>query len=128
MGASPDPKDLAKLSFIDYTHDEAASVVGWRIRASARFERWYARLADDKARRLVSDRIERLVQGHLGDTRGWGGGIWELRIHYGPGLRVYFAYLEERVILLLGGGAKRGQRADVELARTTYATQSRRRT
>jgi putative addiction module killer protein len=121
MGASSDSEDLAKLSFLDYTEAGPGSGVEWQVSMSRRFTTWYRELADEKAKRLVMKRIERLAIGHLGDSRGWGGGLWELRIHFGPGLRVYFAYQKGRVVLLLGGGAKRGQRADVAQARTTLA-------
>lgn len=119
MGAPDDERDLAKLSFLDYTCERAFSEGSWRVIATDPFLRWYATLKDFKARRLVSARIQRLADGQVGDSRGWGGGLWELRIHFGPGLRVYFAYREGRVVLLLGGGLKRGQDADVARARTT---------
>lgn len=128
MDASPEPEDLAELSFIDYTHGRAFSEVSWQVVAADPFLRWYATLKDWKVRRLVSARIQRLADGQLGDSRGWGGGLWELRIHFGPGLRVYFAYQEGRVVLLLGGGLKRGQDADVARARTTLKRLSPRTT
>ena len=121
MGAPDESEDLANLSSLDYTDVGPRSGVEWRISMSRRFTTWYRELADEKAKRLVMKRIERLAIGHLGDSRGLGGGLWELRIHFGPGLRVYFAFQKGRIVLLLGGGAKRGQRADVAQARTTLA-------
>ena len=122
MVASDDPKGLAKVSFLDYTQEKPGG--GWRVRAAMPFEDWYAGLADGRARHLVAARIERLMKGHLGASRAWGGGLWELRIHFGQGLRVYFAYLEGRVVLLLSGGSKRGQRAEVGRARATLKSLS----
>lgn len=61
-------------------------------------------------------RIERLAAGNPGDVRAVGKGVSELRIDYGPGYRVYFTKRERAVIILLGGGVKGTQAADVRTA------------
>ena len=61
--------------------------------------------------------MARLAQGHTGDTRHLGDGLWELRIHVGPGYRVYFNQPEAGTIVLLIAGSKSTQERDIEKAR-----------
>ena len=61
------------------------------IKQTATYQKWYRKLKDRKARAIVAARIERLIYGHPGDISIVGDGISELRIHYGPGYRIYFA-------------------------------------
>ena len=81
------------------------------------FAGWIASLADRQAQARVQARIDRLERGLLGDTRFCGEGVWELRIDWGPGYRAYYARAGERIILLLLGGDKRKQQADIERAK-----------
>ena len=84
--------------------------------------RWFARLKDREARARVLVRIRRLSLGNAGDTKSVGGGVAELRIDYGPGYRIYFVRRGEALIVLLVGGDKSTQAADIraalDLART----------
>lgn len=80
------------------------------------FEDWIKSLRDKRAKARVFARIDRLSLGNFGDCRSVGGGVYELRVHYGPGYRLYFALLGTTVVLLLTGGTKKGQRRDVEKA------------
>jgi putative addiction module killer protein len=80
------------------------------------FEQWLDGLADASAAARVIARIDRLQFGNLGDHKPVGAGVWELRIDYGPGYRVYYAMAGRRVILLLSGGDKRRQSADIKRA------------
>ena len=77
---------------------------------------WLDRLRDQEAKHRISSRIRRLQRGIPGDSRAVGGAIRELRIHYGPGYRVYFAMMDKTVILLLCGGDKKTQRTDIATA------------
>lgn len=81
------------------------------------FDRWLRQLRDDVARSAVLIRIRRLSIGLSGDSRSVGGGIFELRLHIGPGYRVYFAWDRPGRVLLLGGGTKATQAADIARAR-----------
>ena len=80
------------------------------------FERWFARLRDQDARDRVLVRIRRLSLGNSGDVRPVGHGVSELRIDYGPGYRVYLATRGAQVVILLAGGDKRTQDADIRRA------------
>ena len=80
-----------------------------------------ARLRDHRARAKIAARIDRLALGNLGDVEPVGEGVSELRIHYGPGYRVYFVKRGGTLILLLGGGDKSTQAKDVKAAKMLAA-------
>jgi len=68
----------------------------------------------------ISTRIDRAAQGNFGDHRILGGAFGELRIDYGPGYRVYFGLIGDELIVLLNGGTKSDQQADIELAKSRW--------
>lgn len=80
------------------------------------FKGWLDGLRDTKARAKVRVRLDRARLGNLGDRKQVGNGVWEMRIDYGPGYRVYFGLDGNRVILLLLGGDKSTQQKDIDLA------------
>ena len=80
-----------------------------------------AGLRDHRARAKIAARIDRLASGNPGDVRPVGGGVGELRIHYGPGYRVYFVERGTTLIVLLRGGDKSTQTKDVKAARVLAA-------
>lgn len=80
------------------------------------FGEWLADLTDDRARAKVAARVLRLAAGNFGDCKSLRDGVWELRIDWGPGYRVYFAKEGRSIVLLLCGGDKRKQAADIEQA------------
>ena len=81
------------------------------------FQKWLNKLKDYEGRAIINTRLDRVQTGSFGDCNYLRDGIWELRIHVGPGYRVYFAKLEqETVILLLLGGLKKTQERDIEQA------------
>ena len=92
-----------------------------RVRKTVEFARWIDGLKDIRARARVQVRIERLVRGNPGDVKPVGNGVSELRINYGPGYRVYFLKRGEQLIILLAGGQKRRQSADIKLAQQLAA-------
>jgi putative addiction module killer protein len=73
---------------------------------SVPFEEWILRLRDIRARARIRVRLARVRLGNLGDAHTVGGGVWELRIDYGPGYRVYYAQSCSTTLLLLCGGDK----------------------
>ena len=80
------------------------------------FGEWLVRLADNQARARILSRIDRLAVGNFGDSKHLRGGVSELRIDWGPGYRVYYATIGKTCVLLLCGGDKRKQSADIERA------------
>jgi putative addiction module killer protein len=86
------------------------------IRKTKTFARWLDGLRDIRARAKVQARIERLAAGNPGDVRPVGEGVSELRIDYGPGYRVYYKAIGGEIVILLAGGVKRTQSADINTA------------
>jgi putative addiction module killer protein len=81
------------------------------------FRKWRTKLKDERARGLIASRLDRLAYGHAGDARPVGEGISELRIHHGPGYRIYFQRRGNIVVILLCGGNKSTQARDIKTAR-----------
>jgi putative addiction module killer protein len=73
-------------------------------------------LRDRQTQARVSARLIRLKNGNFGDCKFVGDGVWELRVDWGPGYRVYYAVESKRVVLLCDGGDKRTQAADIARA------------
>lgn len=87
------------------------------LKQTETFRKWWTRLKDDRARGVIFARLDRLAFGHAGDVQSVGEGISELRIHHGPGYRVYFKRVGNTVIILLCGGGKSTQAKDIRTAR-----------
>lgn len=88
----------------------------YEIRKTDTYARWLDGLRDVHARARVLARVERLAAGNPGDVKPLGEGVSELRINYGPGYRVYFTMRGRTLIILLAGGDKRTQAADIKTA------------
>jgi putative addiction module killer protein len=88
----------------------------FEVRKTDAFVRWLDGLRDVRARARVLVRIERVVAGNFGDSKQVGQGVSELRIDYGPGYRVYFTKRGQLIVILLVGGDKSGQKADIKTA------------
>ena len=87
------------------------------IRETATFSDWMRKLRDSEARARIAARVRRLAFGNAGDSRPVGEGVSELRIHHGPGYRVYFVRRGEMLIILLCGGDKNSQVRDIAAAK-----------
>ena len=87
------------------------------LKQTETFRKWRLRLKDDRARAIIASRLDRLAQGNAGDAEPVGEGISELRIHYGPGYRVYFQKRGSMIIVLLCGGDKSTQAKDIRMAK-----------
>ncbi|UDM49207.1 type II toxin-antitoxin system RelE/ParE family toxin [Cupriavidus sp. MP-37] len=83
------------------------------IRTTQTFDRWYAALRDSAARIRIQVRIDRMLNGNPGDVKALGGGICEMRVDHGPGYRIYFQRCGEVLVILLCGGDKSTQHADI---------------
>ena len=90
------------------------------------FRDWLHALRDVRARAKVRVRLNRVRLGNFGDAKSVGQGVWELRIPHGPAYRVYFARVENTIVLLLCGGEKATQRRDIDKARTYWQDYQRR--
>lgn len=87
------------------------------LRQTEQFRRWRTRLKDERARALIASRLDRLAYGHSGDAAPVGDGVSELRIHYGPGYRIYFHRQGNTVVILLCAGDKGSQARDIDTAK-----------
>jgi putative addiction module killer protein len=88
------------------------------IRETEAFSVWLSGLRDARAKAEVARRVRRLAFGNPGDVKPVGEGVSELRIHYGPGYRVYYVQRGTLLIILLCGGDKSSQAKDIALAMT----------
>lgn len=77
---------------------------------------YLTKLRDTRAVVKISTRINRVGAGNFGDHKSVGGGLWEMRIDYGPGYRVYYCFEGDKIVLLLCAGDKRTQSSDIETA------------
>jgi len=77
-------------------------------------------LKDRKIQESVDARLLRLQRSNLGDTKAVGGGVWELRLHIGPGFRIYFGQDGDTLVVLLCGGSKGSQTRDIERAKAYW--------
>ena len=91
------------------------------IRPLPEFTAWIDSLKDETVRGVVLARIKRLELGLMGDVKPVGGGVSELRIHFGAGWRVYFTRRGTQIIVLLVGGSKRTQKKDIKRAKALAA-------
>ncbi|WP_028239262.1 type II toxin-antitoxin system RelE/ParE family toxin [Stutzerimonas azotifigens] len=90
--------------------------MSYLIRQTTSFAEWHSSLKDLRAKIAIARRIERAERGNLGDVKSVGKGVSELRVDVGPGYRLYFTRRGEVVIVLLAGGDKSTQQADIRKA------------
>lgn len=90
------------------------------------FRNWLEKLRDVEARARIRVRLNRVRLGNFGDTKSVGDGVWELRIPYGPGYRVYFARVGSAIVMLMCGGDKSTQSHDIKKAKTYWIDYQRR--
>jgi putative addiction module killer protein len=84
------------------------------------FDEWFDALHDRKMQAAVDARLTRVRAGNFGDCKSVGGGVFELRIALGPGLRVYYGLQGQQVVILLGGGDKSTQARDIRRAQQLW--------
>ena len=86
------------------------------IKQTDTYRKWDRKLRDQRAKAMIAARIFRLANGLPGDVRPVGAGVSELRIHHGPGYRVYFRQSGSEIVILLCGGDKNTQPSDIATA------------
>jgi putative addiction module killer protein len=88
-----------------------------KVRYTAVYRIWYKSLTDIKARVRIDLRLNAVQKGTFGDQKSVGDGVFELRIDYGPGYRIYYKMADTEIVVLLCGGDKRTQDEDVAKAK-----------
>ena len=88
-----------------------------KLRRSNVFIKWLKKLKDPVGKALIVARVKRFEEGNPGDSGPIGEGLSEMRIHYGPGYRVYYKDTGKEIVILLCGGDKSTQQTDIERAR-----------
>ena len=86
------------------------------IKRTAEFDDWLEGLRDGMTRIRLGKRLDKAQRGLLGDVQAVGDGVWELREHFGPGWRMYYVQRGEVLVVMLGGGDKDTQQADIAAA------------
>ena len=84
------------------------------------FDAWFDSLRDKRMQAAVDARLARVRAGNFGDCKSVGGGVSELRIAFGPGLRVYFGLHGQKIVVLVGGGNKSSQTRDIRQAQQLW--------
>jgi len=89
----------------------------WTVLTTEVFDVWYSSLRDRAVARRIQARIDRAALGNFGDCAPVGEGVSEMRIHHGPGFRLYFVQRGVEVVILLAGGDKSTQVSDIATAK-----------
>ena len=92
------------------------------LKTTPEFDRWLAGIRDRMVVQRLNARLRKATLGNLGDVKPVGGGVYEMREHFGPGWRMYYVRRGEVVVLMLGGGVKSTQAADIARAVKMAAT------
>ena len=85
------------------------------------FTEWLGSISDQRTQNRIQRRTARLEEGNFGDHQSVGEGVFELRLHFGAGYRIYFGEINNTVLLLLCGGDKSSQTRDIERAKTYWS-------
>jgi putative addiction module killer protein len=93
----------------------------FQLATTTEFRVWLGALRDRRASAKINDRLLRAADGNFGDVKSASGGISEMRIDYGPGYRVYFIRRGMQIVVLLCGGDKKSQKADIAHAKQLKA-------
>ncbi len=88
----------------------------YTVKTTPEFDRWLARIKDRTTKQRLNVRLRKAMLGNLGDVKPVGEGVYEMREHFGPGWRMYYVQRGEVVIVMLGGGDKTSQAADIAKA------------
>ena len=84
------------------------------------FTRWFLSIRDERSRERIQACLTSVRAGNFGDRNFVGDGVWELRLDFGPGYRIYYGEVDHTIVLLLCGGDKSSQRRDIERAKNYW--------
>ncbi len=87
----------------------------------APFSMWYDKIKDMNLQGRIDRRLEQVANGNFGDCRSVGAGVSELRLHFGPGYRIYFGEVDNTIVLLLCAGDKSSQARDIRRAKEYWS-------
>jgi putative addiction module killer protein len=87
------------------------------VQLTSQFEEWLDDLDDHRAQVRIAARLRQAEAGNLGDWKSLGSGISEMRVSFGPGYRLYFTRRGKILVVMLSGGDKSGQAADIRRAK-----------
>jgi len=85
-----------------------------KVDRTSQFIKWLKKISDRRAKAIISNPIDRMEDGNFGDHKSVGGGVWEKRINYARGYRLYYCQVEKMWVMLLCGGDKTTQKQDME--------------
>lgn len=94
----------------------------YKIKRTPEFDHWFDSLRDRTTQRRLDMRLRKATLGNLGDIKPVGDGVVEMREHFGPGWRMYYVQRGDVVIVMLGGGDKATQSADITKAQKLAAS------
>ena len=84
------------------------------------FTEWFESIRDQKIQDRIQTRLDLMTLGNFGDRKSVGAGVFELRLHFGSGYRIYFGEIDNMIVLLLCGGDKSSQRQDIKRAKAYW--------
>lgn len=90
----------------------------YTIKTTLEFDKWLAKIKDRMTHQRLNVRLRKAMLGNLGDAKPVGEGVFEMREHFGPGWRMYYVQRGSTIIVMLGGGDKSNQSADIAKAIT----------
>ena len=91
-------------------------ILEYEIFTTQNFDTWLQSIKDNRAKARILNRIDLMESGHFGDHKSLGKRLYELRLFYGPGYRVYYTLKNRQIVLLVSGGDKSTQERDIRKA------------
>jgi len=101
-------------------HNEISIEIYQDERGREPFTEWLNSIKDQQTVARIDNRLERVRRGNFGDYRSLGGGLYELRLQFGPGYRIYYGRIGEELVILLAGGDKSTQPRDIRRAQQLW--------
>jgi putative addiction module killer protein len=105
------------MFFLDFMYLFGYNINMYKAYKTDVFSKWHDSLKDLKGKIAIARRIDRAENGNLGDSEPVGSGVFEMRIDFGPGYRVYYIIRNGEIIILLCGGDKSSQKRDIDKAK-----------